>query len=333
MADTNAALSDDPLDCWVISDGRRGIENQAWGLAEALSDFRPVEIDKHVLRSGRAFSALTPQIQFGLQSSPKDYGLPQTAPDIAIGCGRQAIAPLLALKKSDPKCFTVYVQDPKIAPHRFDLVIAPEHDDLSGSNVETMIGAPNRVTRDRIIKDTLAFESRLETLPMPRAAFLIGGPSKTFQFTRADHDNHLAAARDLANQGYSLLITPSRRTPEWAILDYKQLAQSLPHIWLHQDGDDNPYFAFLGGAEIILVTAESTNMLTESCSTGKPVFMLPLSGHAGKFEHLHKALESRCNLRPYSGNPIAPDYRPLNETKRMAERLWAHYDKRNASIN
>jgi mitochondrial fission protein ELM1 len=326
-------LPHDNLTCWVISDGRRGIENQAWGLAEAVSELRPLDIDKHVLSSGKAFRAATPLMQFALKSKHTDYGLPSITPDIAIGCGRQAIAALLALKKADRDCFTVYVQDPKIDPERFDLVIAPEHDALSGDNVELMLGAPNRVTRDRIVKETLAFEKRLDTLPMPRAALLIGGPSKTYRFSKADHENHLAAARDLHSKGYSLLITTSRRTPDWAVSDYVSLASELQHVWVHYGEGDNPYFAFLGGADIILVTAESTNMLTEACATGKPVFSLPLTGNAGKFENLHNALAQRCGLKEYSGNPNAPDYIPLSETARIAELLWAHYDRRHAVLN
>ena len=30
--------------CWVVSDGRRGIENQALGLAEAIADRTPMRI-------------------------------------------------------------------------------------------------------------------------------------------------------------------------------------------------------------------------------------------------------------------------------------------------
>jgi len=325
--------NEEGLSCWVISDGRRGIENQALGLAEAASKLRKLSIDTHSLSSGRAFKAAAPLMQFAIKSNLKDYKLPSRTPDLAIGCGRQAIAPLLALKKADPGCFTAYIQDPKIDCDRFDLVIAPEHDDLKGRNVETMIGAPNRVTRNRIVKETLAFEERLNTLPMPRVACLIGGPSKTFEFSKSDHENHITAIRDLSSKGYSLLITTSRRTPDWVQESYKALENELPDVWMHDGQGPNPYFAFLGGAEIILVTAESTNMLTESCSTGKPVFLLPLSGKAGKFEKLYESLARSCHLKAYQGDPIAPDYKPLNETQRVAELLWIHFDRRNAVLN
>jgi len=34
-------MNNTALTCWVISDGRRGIENQALGLAEAASNITP----------------------------------------------------------------------------------------------------------------------------------------------------------------------------------------------------------------------------------------------------------------------------------------------------
>jgi len=326
-------MKEEALQGWIISDGRRGIENQALGLAEAAAHLRPFSFTKHVLTPGRAFKAATPLMQFALKNRPSDYGLPRETPDIAIGCGRQAIAPLLSIKKSMPSCFTIYIQDPKIDPDRFDLVITPDHDRLSGRNIETMIGSPNRVTRDKIVKETLAFELQLNRLPMPRAALMIGGPSKQFSFTQTDHRNHLKAAKELLGKGFSLLITTSRRTPEWAVGEYKNLAKNHDQIWLYTGEGENPYFAFLGGAEILLVTEESTNMLTETAATGKPVFTLPLSGDPGKFSSLHDALQKRANLRPYNGETESSDYPPLNETARIAERLWVHFDRRDAVLN
>lgn len=327
-------LNDDPLSLWVISDGRRGIENQALGLAEALSLSRSVEITRHTITNHGAFKAAQPRMQFALRGKPADYGLPKALPDIVIGCGRQAIAPLLAIKAARESVFTSYIQDPKIDPARFDLVIAPTHDGLSARNVATMIGAPNRITRDQIVKGTVAHQDRLDTLPMPRVALLIGGTSKTHKLQKADHDVHMQAAKDALAQGYSVMITASRRTPDWVIEDYQSLCATHNKAWLYDGtGDDNPYFAYLGGAEVILVTEDSTNMLTEACATGKPVFRLPMSGKAGKFKALYDSLNARCNVTRYAGCFDAPAYPPLAETARIAEQFWAQYDARGATLN
>jgi len=144
-------MGDAPLTGWVISDGRRGILNQALGVAEACARQRPMDIQSYTLTGSALFKALPPAAQGVFKSTPQHYGLPivprpdaKGAPHIIIGCGRQAIAPLVAFKKAHPATFTVYVQAPRQATSAFDLVICPEHDGLTGPNVETMIGSPNK---------------------------------------------------------------------------------------------------------------------------------------------------------------------------------------------
>ena len=326
-------MTDSPLTCFVISDGRRGIENQALGLAEAAGRLRTLEILTHTIENGAAFKAASPSLQYAMKSKPTDYGLGGPPPHIAIGCGRQAIAPLLALKNIHPDTFTVYIQDPRMDTDRFDLVIAPEHDTLTGPNVETMIGSPNRVTEAEIAGQTLTFADELNALPRPRVAMLIGGTSKTHKLGKPQHDAHMRAAKELMAQGYSLLITTSRRTPDWAITDYTLLDSDNDNVWSYNGDGPNPFFAFLGGADVILATEDSTNMLTEAASTGKPVFTLPMQGKAGKFEQLYRSLDERCNIRPYDGELTSQNYVPLEETQRIAEQLWAHYEARTAAIN
>ena len=315
--------------CWVITDGRRGIENQALGLAEACARIRPLAIEKHVVESGKPFKALPATLQSKFKSNPAQYGLTPPYPDLAIGCGRQAIAPLIALKQeAGDAIFTVYVQHPRVNVDLFDLVIAPEHDQLTGDNVETMIGSPNRVTKNAIIAAVLEFGNRLANLPMPRVTMLIGGESKTHDLTKNIHETHMKVARNILASDRSLLLTTSRRTPAFAVEAYMALAETEENMWLYNGDGPNPYFAFLGGADTILITEESTNMLTEACATGKPVFSLPMDGNPGKFTHLYEALEQHCGLRPYDTILTGRDYKPLLETDRIAKQLWARFNQR-----
>lgn len=310
------------LRCLVLSDGRRGIENQALGLAESCAAVRPLRLQTYHIKQNKTVAALPPKAQLRLAK----FDLPDC--DIAIGCGRQAIAPLLHLKRTRPSVFTAYVQDPRIDPGAFDLVIAPEHDAVRGDNVETMIGSPNRLTNNKIIGETLRFAEGLSKLPMPRAALLIGGTSKTHKLDKASHAQHLKVATDLCVAGRSVLISTSRRTPDFAVLEWKRFASDHDHVWFHDGEGPNPYFAFLGGADMILVTEDSTNMLTEACATGKPVFRLPMSGAAGKFQTLYDRLEARCHAALYQGQMEGQDYPPLDETARIAQRLWSRFDER-----
>lgn len=254
----------------------------------------------------------------------RDSGLPEA--DLLIGCGRQAIAPLITARRRG-HAFTCYVQDPRIDPNRFNMVVAPEHDALSGSNVEPMIGSPNRVTGERITREGHHFKDQIAGLPQPRAMLAIGGPSRTHRLSRADIQAYLQAAQDLLANGYGLLITTSRRTPASVQTQWEQFAASSSSVWLHTpDSDgDNPYFAFLDAADIILVSEDSTNMLTESCATGKPVYRLPMSGQSGKFQQLYDSLATRCGVRRWNGVIDSLPYEPLDETARIARILLDRY--------
>jgi len=315
-------MEDEARTCLVISDGRRGIENQALGLAEACSRLRPLSIQTHNITHGKAISALPPKAQLRVAK----FDLP--ACDIAIGCGRQAIAALLHLKRAQPDVMTIYVQDPRLDPSAFDLVIAPEHDPVRGKNVISIIGSPNRITEMKIIGETLNFAEGLSALSMPRTAMLVGGDSKSHKLDRASHDAHIEIAKSLHNEGQSLLITTSRRTPDFAITQWKRFASDMDRVWLHQGEGPNPYFAFLGGADQILVTEDSTNMLTEACALGKPVYRLPMAGAAGKFQTLYDSLKSRCGVVSYEDRLEQSDFEPLDETSSAAQHVWARWDQR-----
>lgn len=319
------------LTCLVISDGRRGIENQALGLAEALARLHSLEISRQNLTARKIFKALPPKIQYKLKPNPEDYGI-TNLPNIVIGCGRQAVAPLLALKKSaGENIFTVYIQNPHINTKHFDLVIAPQHDGLAGTNVQTMIGSPNRITAKRLAAEVSLFSKQLAALPKPRIAVLIGGTSKTHKLTRQIHRDHMQAICALAEQGMSVMITTSRRTPDWAREDYYKITKDRKHVWVWDsripNAGNNPYFAFLGAADTILVTEDSTNMLTEACATGKPVFTLPMAGKPGKFANLYESLRQNCQVEPFTGTVKALGYKPFNETARMAKIVLQNLDK------
>ena len=197
-----------------------------------------------------------------------------------------------------------------------------------------MIGAPHRITPEILKAARTEFGAYDTKFPAPRAAFLIGGNSKRHQLTQAMSEAHIKAAQSLLAQGYNLVVTTSRRTPRAALERWRALAQEHSNVWLYNPADTpqkaNPYLTFLEIADILLVTQDSTNMLTEAASTGKPLFTLPMEGESGKFETLYKALAARANMRAFDGNPAAEPYAPLNETPRIAQQIWERFDAQKA---
>ncbi len=97
-----------------------------------------------------------------------------------------------------------------------------------------------------------------------------------------------------------------------------------PHCAIFYEGEGvNPYFAMLGSADHIFVTADSVNMATEAAATGKPVHILAVDGAAGKLDGFHRSLQRRGCARPFAGKLESWNYPPLVETDRLALAILA----------
>ena len=314
-----------PLTIRVVTDGRAGIENQALGLAEAVSRLTPAVIETRRVRWRAAFNWLPAGLKTTAMLDPAfDAPFPADGepwPDLWIAAGRASLPLSLAARsRSRGRTFVVQIQDPRLDPGRFGLVIAPAHDGLTGSNVVPITGSPHRITPERLAEAAPAFASSLQPLPRPRVAVLIGGRSGAFDLP-PDHAaalaNRIAAAVEAENG--SLMLTCSRRTPEAARAEMTARLSALPGlIW---DGvGPNPLFAMLHYADHILVTEDSANMAAEAASTGKPVHILPMVARKppGKFARLHADLGDRGAARPFDGRLESWTYAPLAETGRAA---------------
>jgi len=313
------------LSIQVVSDGRAGIENQALGLAEAIQRLTPAEITVKRIRWKPLFDWLPSPLKVdGMLDSASDRPFPIEGaawPDLWIATGR-ATLPLsvAARRRSGGRTFVVQTQDPRLSPSRFDMTVAPAHDGLSGDAVFEIVGSPHRITANRIAEAAPSFASRLDPLPRPRVAVLVGGRSSAFDLT-PDHARGLAdeIADAITAAGGSLMLTFSRRTPPDARRIMADRLSSLPGLIWDETGE-NPLFAFLNAADHILVTEDSANMATEAASTGKPVHILPMVPRrpAEKFARLHADLEAHGATRPFNGELTPWDYVPLNETERAA---------------
>ena len=301
------------------------MENQALGLAEALQRLLPSEITVRRVTWRKAFDKLPSALKAPWMLDPaSDDPFPapgQPWPDVWIATGRATLPlSLTARRRSGGTTFVVQTQDPRWRTGDYDLVVAPRHDGIEGPNVLSITGSPHRISADRLAEGATAFAGRLEPLPRPRVAVLIGGKSRAHDLPEAhaaDLADRIAAAVTAA--GGSLMLTFSRRTPEAAKAAMTARLAHLPGlIW---DGQGpNPYFAFLHLADHILVTEDSANMAAEAAATGKPVHILPMvaTKAADKFARLHADLRERGAARPFDGTLDRWTYTPLAETERAA---------------
>jgi len=311
------------LQIWAVSDGRAGIEAQVVGLAEAVSRLARSTITlKRVAYRGAVgrLPALLNVLPRRSLETPSDIAPPW--PDIWIAAGRASLPLSIRMRRwSRASAMVVQLQDPRLPPKMFDLVIPPRHDRLVGDNVFPIVGSPHRLTANRLKEGLQGFRDQIDPLPHPRVAVLIGGRSKAFDLS-SERAADMARQIELAveQEGGSLMLSFSRRTPENAQALMTARLKHLPGIIWNGEGP-NPYFAFLAAADYILVTEDSANMAAEAASTGKPVFVLKMDGESAKFRLLHEELERIGAARPFGGAFHRWSYTPLNETERAAKEV------------
>jgi mitochondrial fission protein ELM1 len=309
--------------CWVITDGKIGMENQAVALAHRIG-LEPV-IKRVRLRS--PWRQLSPSfLRIGNRWAISADGdqLDGTLPDLLIATGRKSVAASLAVgKMTAGRCLRVQIQDPGIATKHFDLVVVPQHDRLRGDNVLVTRGATHGISPDVLDKARQRFADRLASLPRPRIAVLLGGNNGVYRFTQLASENLADCLSTLLRgSGGSLMLTPSRRTGAAIEAIFRSQLADLPgEIW---DGSgDNPYLGYLAYADQILVTADSVNMVCEAVSSGKPVQIIPLDGGSDKFRRFHEDLHQDGFTRPFHGMLEQWDCEPFDDTGMVAEHVNA----------
>ncbi len=308
--------------CWCITDGRPGMENQAVGLAEAMG-LKPV-VKRVFLKT--PWRVLSPHImafkRFAFTKASDPVAPPW--PDILIATGRPSILPSLYVKgQSGGRAFIVQLQDPVSLRHRFDRIVVPAHDGLEGGNVIVMNGALHRINPERLAAEAPRWAEAFAAIPAPRIAVLLGGGNSRYKFGEEEARTLGRQLKALSAAGHGLLITGSRRTGADVLAALREELAGCA-AFISDGGGDNPYFGMLAHADAFVVTCDSVNMVTEACSTGKPVHVikLPTKGRRDserdKFGRFQRSLEETGRIRYFDGRIESWTYEPLREMERIA---------------
>src|ERR1051325_4935218 len=232
------------------------MENQALGLRERL----PLPIVVKRVRLKRPWRWLAPRAPVSPFGRSEEGSSPMAPPwpRLVIGCGRQSIPFVRAIKRaSGGRTLTLQCPHPRIDPPHFDLVIPPEHDGLTGPNVLPILGSANRITPGRLAEARAQFAPRFEPLRSPRLGVLIGGARRSYSFGAAEAERLAGALAELAGT-HGLMVTTSRRTGK-DLSDRIAAVLSGAGADLFQGEGENPYLGILAWADVFLVTSDSVN--------------------------------------------------------------------------
>ena len=184
---------------WAFTDGKAGHENQTRGLIAALEQQRPLDV--RWIKVPPYSSLLT-----NLMTKRFLPGATLPSPDFLIGAGHRTHLPLIAARRARGGK-SIVLMKPSLPRAWFDLVVAPEHDSVSGGNVFTTRGALNGMQ---------AGKKRDHT-----GLILVGGPSRHYGWRERELLAQVEAvvARDPQTRW---TLTTSRRTPPSTTLRLRQ---------------------------------------------------------------------------------------------------------------
>ena len=242
--------------------------------------------------------------------------------DIVISCGRKSVIPSIYLKKKfKSKIINIHIQEPKVSLDNFDFVIAPEHDGLIGKNVLTSKGAVHYLTNGELdenenyLKSSISTEKKIVTL-------ILGGPTRYYDYSNQVIEGIFSKIeQNFLNNNYQLIVVPSMRTPQNIIEKAKSYFDKDQIVI--PDVDKKAYLSSLKISDHIVVTCDSTSMISEAAITGKPIYVaqMPTIKNNQRFKSFFNLFESLNIIKELNNSVESWTYTKLNETNKIADQI------------
>lgn len=307
----------------LLTEGMHGMISQVEGLAKALD----LEFIHEKIELNNFWKMIPPSItpvkNFVFKNNiDKDF-------NIVISCGRKSVIPSIYLKqKYKNKIINIHIQDPKVSLNNFDYVVAPEHDQLKGNNVLTTKGAIHYLGDNELNENQNYLKSKI--IKEKVVSFIIGGPNKYYDYNDKILEEVFSKIKEnFINKDFQLILIPSMRTPQNVIEKAKIYFDKNQIIITNVD--KKAYLSSLKLANHIVVTCDSTSMISEAAMTGKPIYIaqMPAIKNNYRFKKFFELFNSLNITRDLENSVDEWTYEKLNETKKISSYIkeqFINYD-------
>ena len=298
----------------LLTEGLHGMISQVEGLAKALD----LEYFHEKIELNNFWKlippSLTPVKKYVFKNNiDKEF-------DIIISCGRKSVVPSIYLKKnSNKKIINIHIQNPKVSLNNFNYIIAPEHDGISGKNVISSKGALHYLTIEEIEKSRDYLQNKSNT-KKDILTLILGGPTKYYDYSTQNIKSIFSNIKNLTEKNnLHLIVIPSNRTP----METVSLAKSelMKDTTIIETVDKKAYLSALCLAKYIVVTCDSSSMISEAALTGKPVYvaMIETKRNDKRFKEFRKLFENMNILRKLDDKLETWSYEKLDEANRVSK--------------
>ena len=306
------------LKALLLTQGMHGMISQVEGMAKALN----TEYSHKIVRLSFPWNLVPPKFTPISEIILKDktYLNESEVPSLIISCGRKSVIPSILLKKKNPKIFTIHIQDPKVNFKNFDAIVAPEHDNLKGDNIYTSKGAIHYITEPEISKARQYLVNKIKSEKI--VSLILGGPNKYYSFNSDQIINIFNQIKSIfVSDGYKVIIIPSMRTPK-EIIDLAEREMGLSGYVVNKV-DKQAYLSAYALANYVIVTCDSTSMISEAATSGKPIFVAHMKAKKNnyRFKRFFELFKQMGITRDLGEKVETWTYNKHNEAQRIALEL------------
>ena len=298
----------------LLTEGMHGMISQVEGLAKALD----IDFTHHKVELNHVWKFIPPNFSPVSQNVFKKIDHDDF--DVIISCGRKSVVPSIHLKNTaNKKIINIHIQDPKVDLNHFDFIIAPEHDAIQGQNVISTKGAIHYLTENEISENKDYLNSFIKRDERKIWTLILGGPTKYYDHSTKNMKHIFTSIYKLLKKyDFQLVIIPSMRTPINTIHYAKEFFGDNHTVIM--DVDKKAYLSALALSENIIVTCDSSSMISEAALTGKPIYIASILPRKNdkrfqRFRNLFRELNITRNLGEEIENWT---YEKLDETNRVA---------------
>ena len=298
----------------LLTEGMHGMISQVEGLAKALD----IDFTHHKVELNHLWKFIPPNLSPVSQNVFKKIDHDDF--DVIISCGRKSVIPSIHLKNTtNKKVFNIHIQDPKVDSNHFDFIVAPEHDAIQGQNVISTKGAIHYLTANEISENKNYLNSFIKKDERKIWTLILGGPTKYYDYSTKNMKHIFTSLYKLLKKhDFQLVVIPSMRTPINTIHYAREFFGDNHTIIM--DVDKKAYLSALALSENIIVTCDSSSMISEAALTGKPIYIASILPRKNdkrfqNFRNLFRELNITRNLGEEVENWT---YEKLDETNRVA---------------
>ena len=300
----------------LLTEGMHGMISQVEGLAKALD----LDFTHHKVELNNFWKFIPPKLTPISNKVYKHFDA--TNYDIIISCGRKSVVPSIYLKKnSQKKIINIHIQDPKVNLKHFDIIVTPEHDGVTGDNVISSKGAIHYLTEQEISSSKDYLVGRLDN-KKNYLGLIIGGPNKYYNYSNQIIERVLLKVKKISELNkLQVIAIPSIRTPKNIITMTSEILGEN-HIAINEV-DKRAYLSTLAISKYLVVTCDSTSMISEAAITGKPVYVeeLPAKKNDYRFKKFRDLFTKLNIIKKLDKNLEDWTYKKLDETNRIAKEI------------